>query len=240
MPGAFGRRCGRGGSRGRNKVCAQDFAAAFEEELARFVAPGTADSLDFEALETGLRRKALAEAARLLEECLNADLCDHTGPRQPCSCGGAAHFAGRRRKTFMSALGPVTLERAYYHCTACGHGRFPWDEALGMAGTDLSPAVQRIASTAASMVSFAEASTLLEELAGVPVGTKHVERTAEAVGRKGRQEDGTARTREVKLVLVWTAEQRDEEGRPQRDPGSVSYSAAVESAAASPPPTARS
>ena len=170
----------------------------------------------------------------MLEERLNADLCDHTGPRQPCSCGGAARFAGRHRKTFMSALGPVTLQRAYYHCRACGHGRFPRDAALGMAGTDLSPAVQRMASTAASMVSFAEASTLLEELAEVPVGTKHVERTAEAVGRaiardearapatpaptaylgldgtgipvrksetagrKGKQEDGTARTREVK------------------------------------------
>ena len=35
--------------------------------------------------------------------------------------------------------------------------------------------------------------------------------------------------REVKLVTVWTAQGRDPEGRPIRDPGSVSYSAAVES-----------
>lgn len=77
----------------------------------------------------------------MLEERLNADPGDHNGPRQPCSRGGAARFARRRRKTFMSALGPVTLARAYYHCSACGHGRFPRDEALGMAGTDLSPAV---------------------------------------------------------------------------------------------------
>ena len=38
-------------------------------------------------------------------------------------------------------------------------------------------------------------------------------------------------TREVKLVTVWTAETRDADGMPVRDPGSVSYTAAVESAA---------
>ena len=36
---------------------------------------------------------------------------------------------------------------------------------------------------------------------------------------------------EVKLATVWTAEGRDKAGRPVRDHGSVSYNAAVESAA---------
>ena len=60
---------------------------------------------------------------------------------------------------------------------------------------------------------------------GVPV------RPTEVEGRRGKQPDGSAKTREVKLVTVWTAETRDKEGRPVRDPGSVSYNAAVESAA---------
>ena len=60
---------------------------------------------------------------------------------------------------------------------------------------------------------------------GVPV------RPAEVEGRRGKQPDGSAKTREVKLVTLWTAEGRDKEGRPIRDPGSVSYNAAVESAA---------
>jgi len=37
-----------------------------------------------------------------------------------------------------------------------------------------------------------------------------------------------AKTREVKLVSVWTAESNDKEGNPVRDKGSVSYSAAIE------------
>jgi hypothetical protein len=123
---------------------------------------------------------------------------------------------------------------------------------------------------AASMVSFAESTELLGELAGVAVNAKQVERTAEALGRemaddecrvidsalpsastmyvgmdgtgvpvrkaeqlgrKGKQPDGSAKTREVKLVTVWTAEARDATDTPGRDAGSVTYSAAIESAA---------
>lgn len=60
---------------------------------------------------------------------------------------------------------------------------------------------------------------------GVPM------RTAEVEGRAGKQEDGSAKTREVKLCVTWTAESRDKNGVPTRDPGSVTYSAAIESAA---------
>ncbi len=167
--------------------------------------------------------------------------------------------------------GPLTLQRAYYHCPACHHGCFPRDAALGLAHTDLSPGVTRMTGTAAALVSCAQASALLDELAGVQVGCKHVQRTAEAlgrelaaveqqaaqdsvappaptvylgvdgtgvpvrpsetVGRAGKQPDGAARTREAKLVVVWTAESRDAAGRPVRDPGAASYSAAIESAA---------
>jgi transposase len=47
----------------------------------------------------------------------------------------------------------------------------------------------------------------------------------------GKQADRSAKTREAKLVTIWTAESRDEEGKPVRDPGSITYSAALESSA---------
>ena len=61
---------------------------------------------------------------------------------------------------------------------------------------------------------------------GVPM------RKAEVQDRPGKQADGVAKTREVKLCTVWSAEGRDADGVPVRDAGSVSYSAAIESAAA--------
>jgi hypothetical protein len=35
-------------------------------------------------------------------------------------------------------------------------------------------------------------------------------RSSELLGRSGKQADGTAKTREVKLVTVWSAESQDE------------------------------
>ena len=209
-------------------------------------------------------------AARAVEQRLNADASDHVGPMALCACGQPALYAGRRGKTFESVLGPLRLERAYYHCAACKTGFCPRDRALGLEAGSLSPAVLRMVGRVGAMVSFAEGHELLSELAGVNVPTKHVERAAEALGREiaayeravvepappcaptmylgmdgtgvpvrkeelmdrsGKQPDGSAKTREVKLVTVWSAEGRDEEGTPVRDAGSVSYSAAIESAA---------
>lgn len=58
---------------------------------------------------------------------------------------------------------------------------------------------------------------------GVPV------RKNELVGRPGKQADGSARTREVKLGCVFTQVGLDREGRPQRDPDSTTYVGAIES-----------
>jgi len=60
---------------------------------------------------------------------------------------------------------------------------------------------------------------------GVPIRKEELE------GRSGKQPDASAKTREVKLVTVWSAQGFDKEGTPIRDKGSVTYSAAIESAA---------
>lgn len=62
-------------------------------------------------------------------------------------------------------------------------------------------------------------------------GTGIPMRKDELLERAGKQPDGTAKTREVKQCVVWTADSRDAEGNPVRDQGSVTYSAAIESCA---------
>jgi len=218
-----------------------------------------------------VRRQALQLAAHAVERRLNADLTDEAGPTLQCDCGRLARYAGRRRKYFETVLGALRLERAYYHCAACGRGFFPRDQALGLGAGSLSPGVLRMVGQVGALVSFQEGSELLAELAGVTLNTKHVERTAEALGndiaehdqhhvepprqeppptlylgmdgtgipmrpaellgRPGKQADGSAKTREAKLCAIWSAEGRDPHGMAMRDPGSVSYSAGIESAA---------
>lgn len=225
--------------------------------------------LDFEAIETAARREAMRIAVKAVEGRLNADLSDYQGTMVPCSCGGGMRYAGRRRKTFTTVLGEMTLMRAYYHCTACGVGFVPRDHALLMERS-LSPGVTRMTGLAASMASFEDTSCLLSELAGIQIHGKQAERSAEGLGkriagderihvkafepsaptlylgidgtgipirseeltgRKGKQPDGSSKTREVKLCTVWSAEGRDGKGKPVRDEGSITYSAAIESVA---------
>jgi hypothetical protein len=53
---------------------------------------------------------------------------------------------------------------------------------------------------------------------------------SEVAGRAGRQEDGSAKTREVKLGCVFTQTGKDDDGNPIRDPDSTSYFGAIETA----------
>jgi hypothetical protein len=62
-------------------------------------------------------------------------------------------------------------------------------------------------------------------------GTGIPMRSSELAGSTDNQPDGTARTKEVELCVVWTADSRDDKGNPVKDRGSESYSAAIESCA---------
>ena len=122
--------------------------------------------LDFEALETAARRQALRLAAHALEQRLNTDTSDYAGPELPCSCGAPAQHHGRHQKTFESVLGPLHLERAYYHCAQCESGFCPRDRALRLESFSLTPGVLRMTGSTAALVSFEESSALLHALGG--------------------------------------------------------------------------
>ena len=85
LPGTSGSGRRRRSRWQREKFCAQQFARAIQAELERFVGPGCADQLDFEALESYLRGKALEFAGQLLAQRLNQDANDTTGD-QRISC----------------------------------------------------------------------------------------------------------------------------------------------------------
>ena len=140
--------------------------------------------LDFEAMETAVKRAVLQLGAHLVSSHLNADRSDHQGRELPYRCGAEARYAGRRSKRFSTLLGDMELERAYYHCQACGNGFYPQDEALGMAESSVSPGVLRMIGLSAAGASFATSQQLLRELASVPLSVKQVERSAERLGEQ--------------------------------------------------------
>ncbi|MDE0291635.1 MAG: ISKra4 family transposase [Candidatus Dadabacteria bacterium] len=218
-------------------------------------------------MECEARKTALMVMGKAIERRFNSDHSDKREGGEFCGCGEIAEYAGRRKKQFITVLGPMVLERAWYHCEGCNAGFSPRDRELGLLNDSLSPGVLRMVGISAAQSSFGEGSGLIKELGGVEVESKQVERNAkelgrdialdeerrvqrgecaaktcymgidgtgvpmrskETEGRSGKQADGSSRSREAKLVVVWTAEKRDSEGRPVRDPGSVSYNAAIE------------
>src|SRR5438477_12229787 len=106
--------------RGRRKKGLQtNLPNEIVQEIENLLGHQSIADLDLEAVEMAARRQALRLAARALEQQLNADTSDHGVPELPCPCGGSAQYPGRHPKTFESVLGPLHLQRAYYHCDQC-------------------------------------------------------------------------------------------------------------------------
>jgi hypothetical protein len=134
-----------------------------------------------------VREGVLRLGGRVLGELLSADP-GYRGPRVACGNGHDAVFTGYRGKVIDTVVGEARLRRAWYHCARCkrgrqrGHGLAPRDAELGITGTSLSPGLAAMAATAGAAVPFARATRLLEDLAGVRLTVKRVERSAEASG----------------------------------------------------------
>lgn len=82
-------------------------------------------------------------------------------------------------------MGEIRLTRAYYYCPHCRAGHCPWDQALRLAGGDLTPAAEELVSLAGTLTSFAEAAQkVLPKLAGLRLAESTAERATEAAGTR--------------------------------------------------------
>lgn len=232
--------------------------------------------VDLEASEKAVRWSVQQMGGHVLEKLLNADGGGYRGSQIDCGQGHQADFIAYRSKDLVTVLSAVKVERAYYHCAVCDQGRIPKDEDLDIVKSSFSPGVRRMMGRVGGKEPFDEGRQDLEELAGVVVKTKAVERVSEAIGqqierasrrerqaalsgklesmeaaatlyvaidgtgipvvpreaegRKGKNETGRAKTREVKLGCVFTQTRLDDQGRPQRDDHSTTYVGAIETA----------
>ncbi len=154
-------------------------AQELEQLLERLLR--SAGGLDLEASELAIRAAMHEVGAVLLAKLLKSDP-GGSAAGVKCAVGHAATFVDYRSKEIMTVVGQVAFRRAYYHCDECGEGVLPQDEALDLVGTSFSPGVRRLMGRVGGKESFNEGRMDLEELAGIKVQTKAVERVAEGVG----------------------------------------------------------
>jgi hypothetical protein len=83
----------------------------------------------------------------------------------------------------VSLVGPLRLERAYYHCRHCRKGHCPRDGQLRLAADDLTAGAREATSLAGLLAGFAEAAEkILPKLAGLRLAESTVERATEGAG----------------------------------------------------------
>lgn len=138
-------------------------------------------SFDLEAVEFSIRHALHRVGGVLLEQLMNVDP-GHRGSWVDCGSGHRTPFVGYRTKPLTTVLSQVALQRAYYHCPDCGKGVFPKDRELDIEGTSFSPGIRRMMARVGAKESFEEGRRDLEELGGVTITTKEVERVSEAIG----------------------------------------------------------
>ena len=169
---------------GRKGLC-EALAAEAAAEVARLagaVAASLAAGEGIEAAELAIRAGLTSLGRGVLENLLTAD-AGYRGPRIGCGTGHQAEFVSYRPKTVDTGLGPVTVNRAWYHCATCGHGLAPRDAELGVAGETMTPGLAKMAARAAEAVPFTRGAGLVGALAGITLTGRRLGGSAEADGR---------------------------------------------------------
>jgi len=101
----------------------------------------------------------------------------------PCPCDQPANYQRQRPATITTLLGPITIQRAYYLCAACGHGQHPLDTQLQLrAGSRSAGLDELLALLGATQDSFADAANVLERLTLVHVSPNTVRAATEQLG----------------------------------------------------------
>ena len=100
-----------------------------------------------------------------------------------CECGAPTRYKGKQRRTLQTWVGSITLERGYFHCQACGTGRYPLDEALHIPGREhFSDGVQQGVCLLGAQMPFERAAHTMHCLTGISVSPREAERITQERG----------------------------------------------------------
>ena len=169
--------------------------------------------------------------------------------RYECPVCGASRYPGDEELGVLGTSRSPGLQRMMARAGSRDTFKEGREDLRVYAGVRVSAKdVERVAEkTGAEMEVWAEAERKVLLAAEEPSGSRPLSKTipvlyveydgtgvpmvpAEVKGRKGKQADGSAKTREAKLGCVFTQTATDDEGRPVRDPESTSFVGAIETA----------
>jgi hypothetical protein len=197
---AFGR---SGSSAGKKTAAAVQKEVAQEiDQLLRVIFTDLRKSgrLDLEAVERATRAAMHRAGATVLKELLQKSRSE-VARDVACHCGQQAHFHEMRPKQMLTVLGRIYIQRAYYVCGHCHDGQSPLDGELDVEGTECSPGVRRMMALVGGDGPFEHGRRQIEELAGLEVTSKTIERHAETIGEDIARREESEVQRAIQLDL---------------------------------------
>jgi hypothetical protein len=145
--------------------------------------PGTLEEIEKITEEIGQDIKRDVE-----NECVSWHGTGYVGRRAICQCGAEARFKNYYSKLRVTLSGELVIHRAYYYCKSCKRGFSPLDQKLELDSLSTSVGVRTKVGRLASWFAFEEVSVELRELLGIHLSKNTVERLAEAMGQRVKQE----------------------------------------------------
>jgi hypothetical protein len=112
--------------------------------------------------------------------------------KTPCpQCGEEVYWHNYEPRQYITSLGEMKIERAYYNHGVCHCGWVPLDERLGLGASELSPLVQEMVSYLGGFMPFARAQYYLSRYQGVHISHDLVNDTTVMAGQalKEKQEE---------------------------------------------------
>ncbi|MGA2401720.1 MAG: hypothetical protein ABSG91_08430 [Syntrophobacteraceae bacterium] len=98
-------------------------------------------------------------------------------------CGKQLHTRSKHKRQLESSIGGFVLERPYFYCTACEHGFYPLDEALGLASSAKQYDVQALEAWLGSEMPFETASEAYRCCTANSLSTHHLHDCANCIGK---------------------------------------------------------
>ena len=104
--------------------------------------------------------------------------------KQACpECGQAVYWTRYEPRQYISSLGELTIERAYYHHSVCHTGWVPLDARLELGNSELSPLVQEMASYLGAWMPYEQAVKYLTQYQGIQISHDSVNSSTVSIGQ---------------------------------------------------------
>jgi hypothetical protein len=123
----------------------------------------------------------------VMEEITRAVLPEQTEPKtsnqSACACGKMARYRSMNWLPLVTTHGRFRVRRAYFHCSACGHGHCPLDREWGLGPANTTPSVADLVAGLCALVPYVQVPGVLRRVhSPVHLGVKTLELVTQAVG----------------------------------------------------------